>query len=590
MAGFVYAWGMQEQETPTTIPDLKQVAQRHERPRWDALMAKRHDLGFKQVAGRGLRYVAEYEGEWLALVGWQTGVFQCRPRARWLGWHKAVQFRRLHLIANHTRFSVLPEGAGVQHLASRVLGLNLRRLSRDWQQRWGPPIELAETFVDPQLYRGTVYVAAHWIQLGLRKGSARSNGQSTDKHGQRKQMLVDPLRARLADPQERPEWACGAVDVRYPAAELRSLRAQWEAVEDSRSCHGRRHRLAVVLALQLRARLAGQVGGRAAEAYAKTLTAEELGALGCRRDATTGESVTPSETTFQRVMERTAPGSLERALERWTQPRVAASARAGAGKRIRGANRLSATGQHGATVTLVDQRTGVPVASRSYREEGGEQAAWRALLEEVDLRGRTVTLDAGHETERAIVEPHGGHIMVRIKGNCELTHATLSGLNWELGAARSWAEAGWKPSRQSDLEKRSSQVFTPHPQLLPFPHAQQAYRITHERCARRGGAVKRSYSYGITSLPPAAASARELLVLQRGHWRVESANHYRRDKVFGEAASRVRTGPGPANNAALNNLALALLLSQPQFETVPEAQIYSAGNRAKALQLRLSET
>ena len=215
MAGFVYAWGMQEQETPTTIPDLKQVvlrlAQPHERPRWDALMAKHHDLGFKQLAGRGLRYVAEYEGEWLALLGWQTGVFQCRPRARWLGWHKAVQFRRLHLIANHTRFSVLPEGAGGQHLASRVLGMHLRRLSRDWQQRWGHPIELAETFVDPQ---------------------------------------------------ERPEWACGAVDVRYPAAELRSLRAQLEAVEDSRSCHGRRHRLAVVLALQLLARLAGRVGGR----------------------------------------------------------------------------------------------------------------------------------------------------------------------------------------------------------------------------------------------------------------------------------------------------------------------------------------
>ena len=33
-------------------------------------------------------------------------------------------------------------------------------------------------------------------------------------------------------------------------------------------------------------------------------------------------------------------------------------------------------------------------------------------------------------------------------------------------------------------------------------------------------------------------------MLQRGHWRVESANHYRRDKVFGEAASRVRTGHG----------------------------------------------
>ena len=43
--------------------------------------------------------------------------------------------------------------------------------------------------------------------------------------------------------------------------------------------------------------------------------------MGCRRDATTGEYVTPSDTTFQRVMERTDPASLERALERWTQPR-----------------------------------------------------------------------------------------------------------------------------------------------------------------------------------------------------------------------------------------------------------------------------
>ena len=81
---------MQEQETPTTIPDLKQVvlrlAQPHERPRWDALMNQHHYLGFKQFAGRGLRYVAEYEGEWLALVGWQTGSSSAaRATAGWAG-------------------------------------------------------------------------------------------------------------------------------------------------------------------------------------------------------------------------------------------------------------------------------------------------------------------------------------------------------------------------------------------------------------------------------------------------------------------------------------------------------------------------
>ncbi len=91
---------MQQPPAHTSKIDLKQVSvrlvQAHERLRWDALMNAHHYLGFKQFAGRGLRYVAECDGEWLALVGWQTGVFQCRPRDRWLGWHKALQFRRLH--------------------------------------------------------------------------------------------------------------------------------------------------------------------------------------------------------------------------------------------------------------------------------------------------------------------------------------------------------------------------------------------------------------------------------------------------------------------------------------------------------------
>lgn len=582
---------------PTQV-NLKQVvvrlAQPHERERWDALMDQHHYLGFKQFAGRGLRYVAEHDGEWLALLGWQTGVFQCRPRDRWIGWHKAVQFRRLHLIANNTRFLLLPQGTGVAHLASRVLGLNLRRLSRDWRQRWGHRLELAETFVDPKLYRGTAYRAANWVALGLSQGYARSNGQYTEKHGQRKQMWVYELRPRarqrLADPRDRPDWACRPVAGRYPAQELRSLRAQLEEVEDSRSQHGKRHPLAVVLALLVLARLAGQVGGRAAEAYAKTLKQEELRALGCRQEAAAGRFVTPSDTTFQRVMESTDPASLERVIQVWTQPRVEARALAGDGKRIRGANRLAGAGQHWETVTLVDHASGRPVASRSYREEGGEQAALRALLEEVDLCGRTVTLDAGHAsraTERAIVEQHQGHILVRIKGNCEQTYQTLSELDWQAGAAARWAEQDWQRTRRGGWERRSIEVFTPHPRLLSFPHARQAYRITHQQCRQRGVGVKRSYSYGITSLPAAEAPPQQLLALQRGHWQVESANHYRRDKTFGEDASRVRTGHGPANNAALNNVALALLLSQPQFEAVPQAQIYYAGHSAEALQLVL---
>ena len=78
----------------------------------------------------------------------------------------------MHLSVNRARFLVLPQGRELKNLAWRVLGLNLRRLRVDWRERWGHSVELAETFIDPKRYRGTVYRAANWIKLVARAGSA----------------------------------------------------------------------------------------------------------------------------------------------------------------------------------------------------------------------------------------------------------------------------------------------------------------------------------------------------------------------------------------------------------------------------------
>ena len=75
-------------------------------------------------------------------------------RDRWIGWSSEQQFRRLHLIANNSRFVILtPEW--VPNLASRVLGLSLRRPCADIQAVHGYPALLAETFVDPARFAGT---------------------------------------------------------------------------------------------------------------------------------------------------------------------------------------------------------------------------------------------------------------------------------------------------------------------------------------------------------------------------------------------------------------------------------------------------
>jgi hypothetical protein len=140
-----------------------------ERQMWDRLMSQYHYLGLKSLVGKSIRYVAEVQGRWLALLGWAASALKCQPRDTWIGWSQAIQWQRLHLIANNSRFLILP-GIHIPNLASRILSLNLRRLSRDWVHVYGHPVLIAETFVDTGRFTGACYKAANWQYLGQTSG------------------------------------------------------------------------------------------------------------------------------------------------------------------------------------------------------------------------------------------------------------------------------------------------------------------------------------------------------------------------------------------------------------------------------------
>ena len=143
-----------------------------ERRRWDSLVSEHHYLPFSGLFGKALRHVAVVGDLWLALIGWQAGAFKVGVRDRWIGWSREQRFARLHLIANNTRFTVLPPGR-VPNLASRVLGLSLRRLSRDMEEIHGYPVYVAETFVETPRFAGTIYKASGWIHVGTTQGRGR---------------------------------------------------------------------------------------------------------------------------------------------------------------------------------------------------------------------------------------------------------------------------------------------------------------------------------------------------------------------------------------------------------------------------------
>ena len=124
-----------------SVLDLRQITVRtilhEEEGRWNALMRTHHYLGFRSLVGVALKYVA--------IQGWGAAAFKCGDRDRWIGLAPSEQFRRLRYIANNQRFLILP-ATRTPHLASRVLGLSLGRLSSDWVRQFNHPILLVETF------------------------------------------------------------------------------------------------------------------------------------------------------------------------------------------------------------------------------------------------------------------------------------------------------------------------------------------------------------------------------------------------------------------------------------------------------------
>src|SRR5437868_2809608 len=157
-------------------------------------LREEHYLESSRLAGQWLRYVAEVDGQWVAVLTFSASALHLKARERWIGWSPRQRARRLGLVINNSRFLVLPQRERYPNLASRVLGLTLRRLSEDWEQHWGHPVLVVETFVDESRYRGTCYRACGFEAVGATRGFGRSSRDFYEEHGQPKQLYLRELR------------------------------------------------------------------------------------------------------------------------------------------------------------------------------------------------------------------------------------------------------------------------------------------------------------------------------------------------------------------------------------------------------------
>ena len=439
---------------------LEEVAVRlitfEEREGFDLLMEGEHYLHNPTAVGQALRYVAVYRGQQLALLTFCSAALHLKFRERLLGWNPRQLSERRHLIAQNSRFLILPSTGKWPNLASRVLKLTCDRLSQDWKEHFGHPVLLAETFVDPQRFRGTCYQAAGWQPLGQTKGFERSRQDYYIDNEHPKELWVRPLgRGALAQLQAQelaPELRNGATPPPPPAPVRTELMGSfWEfarqRLTDPRSAQGQRHSLASIVTVAALAIASGCQGPHAIGEFAQSLNHGQRRQLRFRRIAGTKHQFEmPCERTFERMLKEITCDELREVYSAWmaTLDPEPVKVLHLDGKAIRNADPAPARLKKDPALVKAAASVDTPSELQKPKAEKAlmlvnfqtpsqrvvdqiavprdtnEEAAVAAHLATMDLAGVLVIGDAAHTVKancRLITHEKGGDYLFFLKGN-----------------------------------------------------------------------------------------------------------------------------------------------------------------------------
>jgi hypothetical protein len=160
-------------------PVIVEIADAPERiGEFKSFIEQYHYLGYGQSVGECIRYMAwSRDGAPLACLMFGSSAWRCAPRDKYIGWSDEERRAKLHLTTNNTRFLILP-WVRIPYLASHLLSVITRRISRDWQTKYGHPLRLLETFVERGRFAGTCYKAANWTRVGGTTGRGRDSVSS----------------------------------------------------------------------------------------------------------------------------------------------------------------------------------------------------------------------------------------------------------------------------------------------------------------------------------------------------------------------------------------------------------------------------
>lgn len=311
------------------------------------LLSRYHYLGSPAMIGSTICYVATYRERWVSLLSFSSAALKCKARDQWIGWEPCFKWQRLHLLANNTRFLILP-GYSQKNLASKVLSLCLKRISIDWETYFNHSLLLVETFVDPSRFHGTCYFASNWLLLGQTRGYGKNNNRYIF-HNKPKKIFVKPLHRGvqkiLSHPILHPKYQKGVSQMRFTEVQTETLFDSITQISDSRSFQGQRHTKKVLMAICICATLCGARGYSSISDWASNLTQAMRKRLRCVFK--NSKYIVPSNSTIRRFLIGIDPEELNKAISFWVQKQTGSeSSIAIDGKTMRGTSKKKSEQVH----------------------------------------------------------------------------------------------------------------------------------------------------------------------------------------------------------------------------------------------------
>ena len=404
-----------------------------ELPRFHRLLRRLHYLKSLKPVGERLYYVVtDARGKWAALLVFNSASKHLKCREEWIGWTTEQARRRLSLVVNNSRFLVLPH-CHVPNLGSKALRLVLDRLSDDWQARYGHPVLVVETFVDPDQFCGTVYTANGWKELGLTEGCGRHRRDYYVKHDKPKRLFVRELcrNACRSLQAEHLRTELASVEAKVPprctlrSKEIASIAEQFRSVPEYRSRYGSYPLWTLLTIILLAVLCEAPRGQKDLQKFARGFNQGQRRALGIRRNRR-GKYPVPHQSTFCRFFQHVDALKVEAAIlaiqaqVRGPTPKEdlivmdGKQPKYGGGQAVLSAVTVPSQFYLGSEIVEKDKTNEIPVA--------------RKLFERLDLAGCLVSLDALHtqdETARSLVLEHGADYLFTVKDNQSTIHQNI---------------------------------------------------------------------------------------------------------------------------------------------------------------------